>query len=309
MTKFITLSTVIALVIGATSSWAEESARVDFPDAETQQKLNKKWEHALPFHAQKAIDLGYALPLPFSLSFIGNASEQNIEMYDLGVQVGDVDLGDKYDLSQVSFGDPEIESKSMQLRAAAWVFPFLQMGVHVGRFSGGTQLTAEIPTSLFKACDNHPRLPTCAKESVSTPEFYPDVEGTNWGFSMNIVGQVGDFTYVLPASMTHSRTDDERTNTKTMLFSPRVGQLIQTESWGNIFPYVGAAYMHSEGLTQENNALGVDGLSYQLSQQSAEDYSAIIGANWNITKTYGANLEFIGGPGRKIVNVIMTYSY
>lgn len=112
MTKLITLSAVVALAIGATSSWAEESARVDFPDAETQQKLNKKWEHALPFHAQKAIDLGYALPLPLSLSFIGNASAQNIEMYDLGVQVGDVNLGDRYDLSQVSFGDPEIESKA-----------------------------------------------------------------------------------------------------------------------------------------------------------------------------------------------------
>lgn len=307
MTKLTKLAAYAALAASSTFAWGEEGARVDFPDAETQEKLNKKWEHALPFHAQEAIDLGYSLPLPFSISLIGNSSKQDINMYDLGVQVGDVNLGDRFDLSQVSFGTPEIESKSMQIRAAAWVFPFLQMGVHVGRFDGGTALTATIPTSLFDICENRPKL--CQQDFITTPEFTPDVEGTNWGFSMNFVGQLGDFTYVLPASMTQSRTDDERTNTKTILFSPRVGKLIQTENWGNVFPYIGGAYMHSEGLTKEDNALGVEGLSYQLSQESAEDYSALVGMNWNITKTYGLNLEYMGGPGRQIFNIIMTYSY
>lgn len=217
-----------------------ESARVDFPNQVEQERLNKKYDRMLPFHAQQAIDLGYHLPLPFSLSLVPSVAKQGYDIHSLEVGYGDNNLGDKYDLSQVTWGDPEIESATLQLRAAAWVLPNLQMGVHGGRFRGRTALSVGIPTSIFERfsehCQSDPRLggELCDKigEVIEIPTFeIDDIEGTNWGLSANFVGQFGGFTYVLPISMTQSKTDDGRTQAKTTLISPRVGQLFPVEGY------------------------------------------------------------------------------
>ncbi|MEZ9861824.1 hypothetical protein BCU00_001005 [Vibrio breoganii] len=295
-----------------------DSARVDFPDQQQQEQLNEKYDRMLPFHAQQAIDLGYHLPLPFSLSLIPSVAKQGYDIHSLEVSYGDNNLSDKYDLSQVTWGDPEIESATLQLRAAAWVLPNLQVGVHGGRFRGQTALSVAIPTSIFERFSEHcqadPRLggELCAKigEVIEIPTFeIDDIKGTNWGFSANFVGQFGGFTYVMPLSMTQSKTDDGRTTAKTVMFSPRIGQLFPIEGYGAIYGYVGAAYMNTEGRVAEDDALGVEGLSYSLEQSSSSQYAAVVGMNWNFADSFGTSLELVAGPERNLVNMVMTYSY
>ncbi len=72
---------------------------------DNQQQLNKKWQHALPFYAQNAIDLGFDLPLPFSLSLIPTYTQQIIGFNNLNVKVGDVSLGDVVNLDDINFGN------------------------------------------------------------------------------------------------------------------------------------------------------------------------------------------------------------
>ncbi len=294
---------------------ASDAVRVDFPDSETQQKLNKKWQHALPINAQKAIDLGYDLPLPFSISLTPNHVTQGVQLDNLEVGYNGNNLGDRWDLNQINFGEPEIQNTTMQVRVAAWVFPFLQMGVHGGRFSGDTELGVSIPTSIFEGlnaiCDKqiHPRKCDNVPDNIDIPAFTPQFQGWNWGFSMNFVGKVSDYTFVIPASLTASKTDDGRTYNKTVMVSPRVGRLWQLNDGGSLFPYVGMTYMHNSGYSGETDALGFEGLSYRIEQSNTKDYSGVIGMNWNINKRYGVAAEYVGGGDRQIVNLIMTFSY
>ncbi|MEZ9875076.1 hypothetical protein [Vibrio breoganii] len=67
--------------------------------------------------------------------------------------------------------------------------------------------------------------------------------------------------------------------------------------------------MNTEGRVAEDDALGVEGLSYSLEQSSSSQYAAVVGMNWNFADSFGTSLELVAGPERNLVNMVMTYSY
>lgn len=67
--------------------------------------------------------------------------------------------------------------------------------------------------------------------------------------------------------------------------------------------------MNTEGTVAEENALGVEGLSYSLKQSSSSQYAAVVGMNWNFAQSFGTSLEVVSGPERNLVNMVITYSY
>ena len=44
-----------------------------------------KWDRILPLYAQNVLELGFELPLPFSVSLIPNSMQQDVLMKELGV--------------------------------------------------------------------------------------------------------------------------------------------------------------------------------------------------------------------------------
>lgn len=289
------------------------------------QKLDRKWEHALPFYAQNAIDLGFDLPLPFSLSIIPVYTQQTLGFSNLNVNVGDKSLGDVVDLNQVDFGHPDVNTATLQLRAAAWLFPFMQVGMHVGRFEGNTDLNVTIPGSVFpgtlsdalagsKVTCNR-RQDYCgdrlsgALNNLPSLAFSPEYEGWNYGLTTNFVAGFGDYFGVLPISYTWSKTDDDRTTSQTLVVSPRVGRSFRIENWGLLSPYVGVSYLYSTGTTSETDALGIKGLSYSIDQHNENSWSGIVGLNWNLARSYGVSAEVNMGEGRKSVMGMLTYRW
>ena len=88
-----------------------------------QQRLNRKWEHALPFYAQKAIELGFDLPLPFSFSIVPTYMQQGIGFSDLKLAIPsrpDIDF-DRLNLDEIDFGHPESNTQTWQLKLSSWV--------------------------------------------------------------------------------------------------------------------------------------------------------------------------------------------
>ncbi|MFA0085286.1 hypothetical protein [Vibrio sp. 10N.261.51.F12] len=286
------------------------------------QKLDKKWQHALPFYAQNAIDLGFDLPLPFSFSIIPTYTQQTIGFNNLDVKVGDKSLGDSVNLGQIDFGNPDVKTATLQLRAGAWLFPFMQIGAHAGRFQGNTDLNVNIPGSVFPgSVSDHlaGSNVTCnrfndmcgdrlseALGQIPTLSFSPEYQGWNYGLSTNLVAGFGEYFAVLPVSYTWSHTDDGRTSSQTLAVSPRIGRSYHIENWGLISPYIGVSYLHTTGTTSETNALGIEGLGYSIDQQNENDWS---GLNWNLARHYGVAAEASLGQGRKSVMAMLTYRW
>ena len=165
-----------------------------------QQRLNRKWEHALPFYAQKAIELGFDLPLPFSFSIVPTYMQQGIGFSDLKLAIPsrpDIDF-DRLNLDEIDFGHPESNTQTWQLKLSSWVLPFMQVGVHAGRFDGSSDLEVTIPDSVF----NH------IKPGIKPIHFSPDFSGWNYGVSTNFTAGFGQYFGVLPISYTrHSAPD------------------------------------------------------------------------------------------------------
>ena len=197
-----------------------------------QQRLNRKWEHALPFYAQKAIELGFDLPLPFSFSIVPTYMQQGIGFSGLKLAIPsrpDIDF-DRLNLDEIDFGHPESNTQTWQLKLSSWVLPFMQVGVHAGRFDGSSDLEVTIPDSVF----NH------IKPGIKPIHFSPDFSGWNYGVSTNFTAGFGQYFGVLPISYTRSETDDKRTESVALLISPRIGRSFHLNNLGLVSPFVGS---------------------------------------------------------------------
>lgn len=298
--------------------------------------LDKKWQHVLPFYAQSVIDLGFELPLPFSISLIPNFSKTNVQVSNLDLKIPALqDWIDTIDLDEIQFDEMAVENASLQLRAAAWLFPFAQVGAHVGRFSGTSDMYVTIPKDIFdnlgsadcsKLTPPLPigRPPTDAQlqceefqsnDSIVIPPFSPEYKGWNYGFTTNFVFGVGDYFALLPFSYTWSETDDGRTKTTTKLFSPRVGRSIKIKNWGVMSPYAGLSYMDIQGTSKQTDPQikGTDviltGLSYSVTQENEDKLAGLVGFNWGLTKHYSVLSELTYGKGRHNLTFMINYSF
>ncbi|MEH6454184.1 MAG: hypothetical protein V7782_14230 [Psychromonas sp.] len=298
------------------STFAVQPAKEEDNRSEPQ----KKWEHVLPFYAQNAINLGFDLPLPFSISLVPTYIKQNVSMNDLEVKVNDHELGSYLlDLSQVDFNDPEISSGSLQLRAAAWVLPFLELSAYVGRYSAKSDLLISVPqTVLGELCGKEkPTLPGRPPNviecdgGIEIDSFSPDLKGSNWGLNMNFVTSYNSFFVVLPLSYTWSTTDDGRTKGTSILIAPRVGRSFKVKDWGVFSPYIGVSYMDTQLTSKDTITLNEAGdtVSYKINQENSDKYASILGLNWTITKSYGFAFEANYSDGRKSLLGILRYHY
>jgi hypothetical protein len=279
---------------------------------------NAKWDRFLPFFGQQVIAKGYDLPLPLSISIIPNYSQQDLGISNLRLSYKDTDIGELLDLDSIDFGQPDVESASIQLRAAAWIFPFMQVGVHGGRFEGSTDLYVKIPTAIFKkieeVCGGRVTPAFCddVPENIELPKISPDYSGWNYGFTTNFVYGFSHYFILVPFSYTWSETDDNRTNSETLLVSARVGTSFQVQNWGIISPYIGASYMDTQGTSSQSDAEvsggpSLEGLSYTIDQENITKYAGLIGFDWSLTKHHAFDLEANIGDGRQ--NYVAIYTF
>jgi len=284
-----------------------------------------KWDRILPLYAQNVLELGFELPLPFSVSLIPNSMQQSVLMKELGVKINDFALGEQVlNLNEVDFNDPEVNSSSLQLRVAAWIFPFLELSSYVGRYHATSDLLVTIPaTILGELCGkevtppslnpfkpNDP-IPVECDRAYTHDQFSPDIKGTNWGINMNLASSFYGFFGLLPMSYTWSKTDDGRTTGRSISISPRIGKSFQLDKIGVLTPYAGVSYMDSQLTSTDTitiNAAG-DTLTYSIEQENSAKYAAILGLNWNITQQYGVTLEAGYADGRKSLIGMLSYRY
>lgn len=265
-----------------------------------QQRLNRKWEHALPFYAQKAIELGFDLPLPFSFSIVPTYMQQGIGFSGLKLAIPsrpDIDF-DRLNLDEIDFGHPESNTQTWQLKLSSWVLPFMQVGVHAGRFDGSSDLEVTIPDSVF----NH------IKPGIKPIHFSPDFSGWNYGVSTNFTAGFGQYFGVLPISYTKSETDDKRTESVALLISPRIGRSFHLNNLGLVSPFVGFSYMKVKGFTQQNEPFGYN-VAYSISSENENEWAGVVGLNWNLARHYGVVTEFSVGPERTSMVMMLDYRW
>ena len=200
---------------------------------------HRTWDHKLPFMAQKVIDLGYDLPLPYGLKVLYSDIEQDQILEDL--QVG-FSGGEKEPFEWVAFENAISLSETWQAIGDAWVLPFLNVFAFIGDVKGDVTLDVFLEgNGLLEQkgidCTRPGNLAICRalQDRIIELPVESVFSGTNYGVGFNLAGGWKGFFFTLPVSF--SWVDMDTTDVEggaIISASPRAGYLFKMGNYGNL---------------------------------------------------------------------------
>jgi len=279
----------------------------------------RKWDHALPFFAQRVIDRGIDLPNPYDvgLSLYVGAEDRDLSNLSIGFNGNAPDT-----LGFVQFPHTRINNQSLQFQAGAWIFPFL----NVYGILGYTQGKGDIDISISgRELMGFLGVPGCNLAPGIRPELcdrtlngtaHADYSGPSYGFGITLAGAYRDFMFSLPVTYVESDTTVSDTNAKTWNIAPRVGWNQHLEG-GMVTWYAGGTYMISKmsitgsfTFPTSGTAIGQDtSMQYAIEVEPSDAWNYLAGAHWMISKSWSVLAELGFGGSRQDVILAGFYRF
>jgi len=289
--------------------------RYESPDPE-----RRIWGRALPFLAQKVIDLGFDLPNPYGVALIGARIRQDLVLQDLEVSIGG---GEREPIDWVDFGAPSAEQSTVQAKVDAWVFPFMNVYAVAGRIDGQASLELGVPgdkllefLGLGVLCDPPIGQPVDICRRTLNTKARPKYQGSNVGIGINLAMGWDRFFVTIPMTYVWSDVDLVDTTIEALNISPRIGVTGDVGEMGVIAAFVGATYLDAQiDLTGSFSfdTSGVPGLGdettldFKLNQRNKDKWNYVVGANWDVSKRWSVMVE--AGVGGSRENLMTGFTY
>lgn len=305
-------------------------------DSKTFKQRTKQWKEMLPLFAQKAVDLGYDLPKPFSVSIIPNYSVQTSKIDITGAHVAGHELhkgGSKVDLNGIDFSNAKSKTTALQMRLGVFIFPFLQFAFTIGRTQGHTDnLKVTINNSTFPSlmssrataeasCAGHHRpsakctlvgkLPYIG--SITMP-FNAEYSGTSYTESLVYAESLSNVFLVIPVVYSYSVTDTKAITAHYFMASARLGYQFDINDF-NFKVYSGPAFYLVRGSADDSDYIGKNntkilGLGYETSQENAGNgWAGVVGTAMSITKNYSFIADFVMNQYMQTYVFSLGYNY
>jgi lipid-binding SYLF domain-containing protein len=272
---------------------------------EQEENVPRRWDRPLPFLAQRVIDLGYDLPLPFGLRLNYAGVDQDMFLSDLDVGFNG---GAKETFEFVDFSDASADSDSVQLILDAWIFPFMNVSLLVGELDGVAPMDIFLDGNgmldqLGEDCSAPGLNPLCrllADKTFVLP-IEADFSGTTYGIGMMFAGGWQDYFVTIPFNFTYADMDTTETDGIAYTVTPRVGRSFELGQAGTVSAYIGGNYLKAElDVTGSVDVPGVDlSIDYNIQQKNADRWNALIGANWDISRRWSWSAEYNGFTGSR----------
>ena len=272
------------------------------------------WPYRLPFMGQKVIDLGFDLPNPYGVGIIGVTIKQDLELTDLAIGVnGPVDT----EIDFVDFSTPSVENNTVQLRADAWVLPFLNVFVTLGKFTGDANIPLSFEGSdLFPSlCNITPNNPVCVRTYSAVAK--PSYSGKNVALGINLAMGWDRFFVTVPATYAWTDVDIIPQTVTATNISPRFGMTGDMGERGMVAVFLGATYLDAEVLIEDEIVLETPGgpegdltsLAYEIQQRNKDKWNYLIGFNWEMNRQWSVMVEAGFGGSRENVIAGATYRF
>lgn len=263
------------------------------------------WDHKLPFLAQKVLDEGYDLPLPYGVGLIYAYVDQDQLLKSLQVGLNDNEI---VPFEFVSFENAISKSESWQMRLETWLFPFMNVYAMAGTVDGDAPLDVildgdKMLDHLGTDCSNIIKPPLCKLLDGQTITLPIDAtfSGKTYSLGMVLAGGWSSYFVTIPVNWTWVDMDTTDADGTVLTVTPRVGKVINLGDHGNLALFVGGNYLDSELTVTGRYALPDDQLSldYIIEQENTDKWNAVIGANWDINRHWSVTMEYDGFFGSR----------
>jgi len=271
----------------------------------------RNWGRRLPFLAQKVIDEGYDLPLPYGAGLTYADVEQDQLFSSLEVGINGRDLRP---VDFVDFENSRSFSQSTSLKFDAWLFPFMNVYAMIGKVDGNALVDVIVDGNSFLDalevdCSRPPPSPLCPlcplcpllQDKFYTLPIDASFEGNTYGLGMTLAGGWRGWFVTVPVNWTYADMTGSKTDGVSFTATPRAGYLINMGRAGNIAAFVGGNYLNSD-LTVDGlaTAPGVDlTFDYIIDQKNKDEWNALVGFNWDINRNLSWSLEYNGFVGSR----------
>lgn len=279
---------------------------IGFASADEQgEDAPRQWDRKLPFLAQKVIDKGYDLPLPYGIGFTYASVEQEQILTDLKVGINGNPIRQA---DFVDFANARSDSETLSLKADAWLFPFMNVFAMVGRVEGKAPVDVLVDGNGFLDelgidCSSFPPNPLCPvlEDQLITLPVTANFQGTTYGFGTTLAGGWNGWFVTLPINWTYADMDRSQTDGASFTATPRVGRVINMGRNGNLALFVGGNYLETD-LTVDGTAQTPGGeivFDYIIDQENKDKWNALLGFNWDINKRLSWSAEYNGFTGSR----------
>jgi hypothetical protein len=266
----------------------------------------RTWDHKLPFLAQKVIDLGYDLPLPYGVKILYSDIDQSQILDSLRVGFSG---GEQEPFEWVAFENARSVSDTWQLLGDLWLLPFLNLFAYVGDVAGDAPMNVLLEGNgmleqMGTDCSRPGNRVLCGilQDRVINLPIEADFTGMNYGVGFNLAGGWKGFFFTLPISF--SWIDMDTTDVEggaVISASPRAGRLVNLGRSGNLALYVGGSYLDSDltalgSLAIPDTDVTID---YTIDQSNKDKWAGVLGANWDINGGWSLMVEYNGFFGSR----------
>lgn len=269
-----------------------------------------------PIWADRAAERGVELPLPYGVGIAGVSDTQAVIGDHLSVRLAkgqapsaDVDL---ISITPVTF-DNVGATKSAQIKADVWLFPFLNVFAAVGKVKGDISIDVVIDEdALLPPPICRPADPCGIKHLY----FTTPLENTTTTFGATLGYGSDHWFLALTGTQTIAVADTDRSDIKSTDIGLRVGPRLRTHDWFRIAPYVGVDYtrMNTEvrGVASLDDAFpDGDGLyvRYDARVRNEDEKILIIGANAELGRHFDLQAEYGHSDGGDRIIVSTSYRF
>lgn len=218
----------------------------------------------------------------------------------------------KVPIQFVSFDNASSKSESAQLKLDAWLFPFMNVFALLGKVDGsapleftidGDDALAQLGIDCNPTVPPTPLNPLCViagDKSVTVP-IEANFRGNTYGLGTVLAGGWNNWFVTIPISFTYADMEGNETEGTVFSTSPRVGRVFPLRNSGNLALYAGGSYLDSE-LTITGTVL-IPGttvaVDYKIDQQNKDEWTGLLGGNWNITRRWSVAAEYHGFTGSR----------
>jgi hypothetical protein len=265
----------------------------------------RKWNRALPFLAQKVIDKGFDLPLPYGLGLTVAGIDQQMDLSNLSAGFNG---GPLRQFPSVSLNNSETDTQTLQVKLDAWLFPFMNVFVMAGAVKGDFQMDVGIDgntilNEIGETCGGLIQPPLCRllQDKTFTLPVKTDVDAFTYGVGTTLAAGWNNWFVTLPMSANWVDPEGSVADGVSYTITPRVGRIVNLGRFGNIAAFGGGNWLQSKyTITGTFDVPDADlDIDYIIDQESRDNWTLLAGFNWDFSRRISWAFEYNGFIGSR----------